>query len=210
MILHSLNLVLRLFFPPRCFRCGKQNETLCNSCITLSRKSLHTPLPFIVSVFDFKDPMIRRAIHAIKYYHRRDLIEPLIHALALELQTNNSRISSHDDWILVPVPMPKVRKLLRGYNQAELIANRLGKEMSLLVGRSLLTRSRYAARQAKVKTRSGRLLNQKGAFLTTCDLSGKHIILVDDVTTTGATLAEARKALLLAGAEEVMAVTLAN
>lgn len=153
--------------------------------------------------------MIRRAVHAIKYYHRRDLVEPLTHALALELQANTC-VLPHGNWILVPVPMPKLRKLLRGYNQAELIACVLGKELSLPVNNSLLARSRYVARQAKIKTRTRRLLNQKGVFSTAGNLSGKHIILVDDVATTGATLAEARKTLLLAGAEEVVAVTLAN
>lgn len=201
-------MIARLLFPPRCFGCGKQDEALCHSCLTLSRKSIQTPLPFIISVFDFKDPMIRRAIHAVKYYHRRDLVGPLTRALALELQT--STYMTRKDWILAPIPMPKIRKLLRGYNQAELVADRLGKELSLPVDYSLLIRSRYAARQVKIKTRAGRLLNQKGAFLATVDLSGKHIILVDDVTTTGSTLAEARKVLLSAGAEMVIAVTVAN
>lgn len=154
--------------------------------------------------------MMRRAIHAIKYYHRKDLIPPLAHGLAGELEkAANYRLEAHS-WVLVPVPMPAMRKLFRGYNQAELIAIALGKELSLPVRTDILKRHHSPLRQVRTGARSERVHNQRGSFMAGESPRGMHIILVDDVTTTGATLGEARRTLLAEKAVNVLAVTLAH
>src|SRR5512133_696738 len=114
-LLHSIASIL---FPPRCVGCAKKEETLCFSCLKRARKTLGVPHPYIISLFSFKEEMIRHAIHAIKYYHRRDLIAPMIWAVVPEVR----KIPNLDAYTLVPIPMPALRKLSRGYNQAELIA----------------------------------------------------------------------------------------
>lgn len=200
----------KIIFPPRCFGCRKEREIFCPRCLSLSRKALNTPYPYIISLFDFKEKNIRRAIHAIKYYHRKDLISPLAYELAKELEKADSYRPTADSWVLVPVPMPAMRKLLRGYNQAELIALALGKELSLPVRTDILKRTRSPLRQVRAATRNERTQNQKGSFATVKNPSGMRIILVDDVTTTGATLQEARRTLLADKAEGVLAVTLAH
>ena len=149
-------------------------------------------------------------MHAIKYYHRKDLILPLVDALASEFKKTNAQLLMAHDWILVPVPMPTTRKLVRGYNQAELIASALGKRLSLPVRTDILKRARSPMRQVKTKTKSERAQNQKGSFVATKDLSGMCIIVVDDITTTGITLEEARKTLLSKKAANVLAITLAH
>lgn len=206
-LLHFFTTVL---FPPRCFGCAKKDEVLCLTCLVRTRKTLCTPHPYITSLFDFKEKMIQRAIHAIKYYHRKDLIPPLAHELARELEkTDNYRLTP-GRWVLVPIPMPRLRKLFRGYNQAELIALALGKELSLPVRLDILKRARVPLRQVRTATRSERIRNQKGSFMTHENPAGLRIILIDDVTTTGATLDEARKTLLAQKAVNVLAATLAH
>lgn len=197
--------IFSFLFPSRCLGCGTPDAALCERCIILSRKSLSTPEPYITSLFDFKDPLIRRAIHAIKYHHRKDLIAPLALALAKELGK-----TVHEESILVPVPMPAFRKFMRGYNQAELIAEVLGKELGLPVWNDVLTRNKISKRQAMIATRSERLRNQNGSFAADNKAHHERFIVVDDVTTTGATLKEARKALLQKKASHVEAVTLAH
>lgn len=195
-----------IFFPPRCIGCGKKGEPLCMRCVAHTRKALDTPGPHIVSFFDFKDPVIRQAIHAIKYYHRRDLVAPLATPLAQAMRN----MPNLEKYVLVPVAMPHLRKFLRGYNQAELIAKRIGKELSLPIRTDILVRTRFPLRQAKTKTRAERMENQKGSFRTLVPTSGMRIVLIDDVITTGATVEEARNTLLRSGAVNVLAASLAH
>lgn len=105
--------------------------------------------------------------------------------------------------------MPRMRKLIRGYNQAELIAYALGKRLSLPV-RLALARTKSPSRQATITEKALRMKNQKGSFGVVGDVSHKTIILVDDVTTTGATLLEARAVLLKHQAKSVHAFALAH
>jgi competence protein ComFC len=214
--------LLHIIFPAKCFECGKKNTSLCKECLDRTSKAVDTPYIWITSIYSFKDPLIKKAVHAIKYYHRKDLADPLTDALAKDLlakfaqnfPSENSALSGNSNletknWILVPIPMPRFRKYLRGYNQAELIATSLSLKTGISYG-NLLTRSRSPHRQVESETRSERLDNQKNSFKALHSVPGNNIILVDDVTTTGATLFEARKILLKAGAKEVQAVTLAH
>jgi ComF family protein len=203
-MIHSL---LSSLFPPSCIGCGKSDISLCARCIALSRKTLGTPEPFIVSLFDFQDPLIRKSIHAIKYYHRKDLVAPLAAELAKELAKKIPRTSS---LILVPIPMPMTRKLLRGYNQAELIAHHIGKILDIPVRTDILARATSPSRQVTMHTRKEREKNQHGSFRVAHDAHDMEILLIDDVMTTGATLSVARDALIKAGAKSVHAATLAH
>lgn len=196
----------QILFPPQCFGCGKAGTSLCTRCIRLTRKSLSTPYPYITSIFDFKDPLIKRIIHASKYYHRKDLLPPLVLELAQELKN----IPNIHLYTLVPIPMPRMRKLFRGYNQSELIAQQLATLLSIPVSTSILTRIKAPLRQAVTTTKSERMKNQHGSFGVVGEPSNKHIILIDDVTTTGATLVEAREVLLRSGAQSIIAYTLAH
>ncbi|MFA5132458.1 MAG: phosphoribosyltransferase family protein [Candidatus Paceibacterota bacterium] len=213
----------KILFPIRCISCAKENTPLCGTCLSSCRRVLDTPALYIHSVFSFKDPLIKKIIHAIKYYHRKDLITPLTRAAALELKsssfpllassfqssTSSFKLSA-SSWTLVPIPMPRLRKYLRGYNQAELIAKALSQELSIPVRTDILTRSRTPKRQVQTHTRGERLYNQHNSFATATPPLGMNIILVDDVTTTGATLTEARNTLLKQGAKKVIALTLAH
>lgn len=206
MIASALHFCMSVLFPPRCLGCAQEGDVLCPQCVARSRKTLITPRPYIFSLFDFKERSIRRAIHSIKYYHRRDLVLPLVRATKEKVRG----IPGVESYILVPIPMPPMRKLLRGYNQSELIAYALGRELSLPVRPDILKRTRSPLRQVQTATRTERMQNQKGSFAVKGDLSGLRIMLVDDVTTTGATLEEARRVLLSKKAANVLAVTLAH
>ncbi len=99
---------------------------------------------------------------------------------------------------------------MRGYNHAEIIAKEISKITSFPVSTNILVRARSPKRQVTTATRSERLNNQRKSFKVCGDVKDMNIILVDDVSTTGATLDEARRVLLQYGAKNVQAVTLAH
>lgn len=197
---------LAILFPQRCIGCGKNNMSLCERCIHHARRTLSPSHPYNISLFDFQDPLIKKVIHAIKYYHRKDLVRPLVILLAQELQVLPELKNS----TIVPIPMPRMRKIMRGYNQAELIAYELSTHLSLPYSFSVLTRTGHRKRQVTTTTKEKRIKNQKGSFKVLKDISGQTFLLVDDVRTTGATLDEARSMLLRYGASKVFTVTLAH
>ena len=112
--------------------------------------------------------------------------------------------------ILVPVPLHRWRENWRGFNQAELIGKQMGKKMALVRG---LARTKATNQQARTVTRGMRAENIKGAFGLAREgegLSGKRVILVDDVFTSGATLRECAGTLKKAGVKQVWGLVLAR
>jgi ComF family protein len=142
----------------------------------------------------------RRAVHLLKYEGWWRLGEPL--ALAIQRALPLPR-----EIILVPIPLSAGRERARGYNQSAMIAESLGHRLGVRV-RQVLRRGRDTGTQTAL-TPEARRANLAGAF-TAAERSPEHPVLVDDVFTTGATLAEAATALLMAGAVTVTGVTFAR
>lgn len=111
--------------------------------------------------------------------------------------------------ILVPTPLHYKKRRLRGYNQAEEIALTVAELTSLPIDGKSLSRTRDTDDQKSLGIRE-RQRNVKGAFSCSSDLGGQHVMLVDDVITTGATINEMSRCLLQHGAEEVTVVALAR
>jgi ComF family protein len=103
---------------------------------------------------------------------------------------------------IVPVPLHRVRHVLRGFNQAESLARQLGSGLELPVSTHILVRSRWTAPQSGLGSR-GRKRNLKGAFRVRADPAIGHVALVDDVLTTGATLSECTRTLKRHGVRRV-------
>jgi len=111
--------------------------------------------------------------------------------------------------LLVPVPVHHTRKRERGYNQAEVIAQALATRSGIALHARALKRLRKTGTQTKLgKAQRGK--NIFGAFMAVEDLSGKKVLLVDDVFTTGATVNACAQALKAAGAAEVRVLTAAR
>ncbi len=202
---------ISLFFPQSCFVCHNQtqkHESICIPCLSSFSKAIDSPHPFITSIFSFKDPFVKKSIHAIKYFHRKDLILPFATILHKEIVKKDTA-TPH---VLIPIPMPKLRRYVRGYNHCEVLAKEIAKNTRHIVRTDILLRNPLTAtkRQVSTTSRKQRLQNQRNAFSVQKDVRGLHILLIDDVTTTGATLVEARRKLLDRGAAYVEAFTIAH
>lgn len=147
------------------------------------------------------DDSAREAVHHLKYGGWHRAAEAMAAALA-KLDTYRARD------VLVPVPLGAARRRERGYNQSAELARALGRIVRAPVREDLLRRTRDTARQTGL-TPEGRQANVAGAFMGR-NLAGWRPVIVDDVFTTGATLASAAEAMLAAGASQVGAVTFAR
>ena len=113
---------------------------------------------------------------------------------------------------MVPVPLHKKRLNRRGFNQSEILAERFAADYKLEVAKNILIRTKNVKPQADIEDREHRLNNIEGSFACPNQegLDGRNIILVDDISTTGATLNECAKALAEKGAGKVRALVIAR
>ena len=182
---------------PWCERCGqpKVDDLPCRLCadwpaaLTRARSAV------------WLDENARQAVHALKYSGWWRVTAQLAQVMT-GLEPLAERV------ILVPVPLAPKREAIRGYNQAERLAQALAERTGLEVGAAALARRRETPTQTKL-TPEMRRANVAGAFRGAW-IEGKVVVLVDDVLTTGATLGACAEALVAAGAARVEAVTFAR
>ncbi len=186
--------------PPGCGRCGQPGpDPLCGACLA-------SPPAFdAVRAGGLLGGPLADAIHALKYRNRPALARPLGRWLA-------ARAPVAEGAVVISVPLARGRRLERGYDQAALLADHLARA-SGAAGRRLravLRRVRETPPQVG-RTREERARNVAGAFQASGGrLSGRDVVLVDDVVTTGATADAAAAALRRAGARSVVVVALAR
>jgi len=201
-ICYSCRRSLPQIMPPLCPRCGKPQPSgiLCPSCVGWRAR-----IDGIRSPFRF-DGVMRQAIHQLKYRNLRALAAPLARLLNDYLGTNPV-----PGEVLVSVPLHQKRLRERGYNQSSLLAHELGKLTKLPVVDDYLIRQRHAPPQARTSTVDERRSNVADAF--TCRdhrLRDRQVLLIDDVSTSGATLDACAAALKAVGVTSVWGLVLAR
>jgi len=167
----------------------------------------------ILSFFRYKNPLVREAIRQIKYKENRRLVKIIALIICSELLEEISDLSIFQNFqepVLVPVPMSNSERKERRYNQVELLINEIVKISDGIFKSdfNLLKKIKNTKRQTGLK-REERLENVKGAFEADFKVLRKNIILVDDVTTTGATISECRNVLSGAGVRNIFSLTIA-
>lgn len=227
MLKNLLYLVLDILSPQKCIGCGKSGVLLCSNCAQKTKLAEPTKLGNIYSAGNYHDPVIKKAIWFLKYRGARSIAEPLAELMYLRLakylhleaklpSTPGSLASKSstktNDWLIVPVPLHRKRVKERGYNQSALLAKILSGKFNIPFNLNILYKIKATPTQVSIKNRRDRLENLIGSFNIVGNnaIDGKNIILVDDVTTTGATMAEASKTLKTAGAKKVVALTIAR
>lgn len=221
-------MALDLVFPQRCTGCGKTGSYICASCYRTLSFIMPPVCPLcgrprsggllcpdcirwqaningIRSPFRFEG-VIQQAIYSLKYRNLR-AIAPLLASMLHGYLTRNPLPGD----VLVPVPLHKARLRERGYNQSALVAKELGKLTGLPVDDNCLVKFRKSSPQAKTASVEERKANVAHAFACRSNrLLDKKVILVDDVSTSGATLDSCAGVLKEAGAKSVWGLTLAR
>jgi ComF family protein len=163
-----------------------------------------SPLDYVHSAALYEGPL-REAIHAFKFRGKRALVRPLAD---LVVEACRDTLAGQPV-VLVPVPLTRERRAERGFNQAALIAERVARELRLVVRPRWLRRVRSTRPQSDLSA-AERQANVRGAFAAASAVEGRHVVIVDDVFTTGATVGECARALRGEGAARVGALAVAR
>jgi competence protein ComFC len=216
-----LNTILDIVFPVKCILCGKTGTDLCLNCLKDSPSAERESAKWIFPLYDYRHPVIKKSLWLLKYRGKKRLVNvfaEILYEKILEELSDLSVMENFRNIILIPIPLSPKRYRERGYNQAELICrelikiNNLRHGVDLKLENNILIKSKNTEHQARIKDRRARLKNLSGSFAVKNEglIKNKNIILIDDITTTGATLAEAKKILKQAGVRKVIAFTVAH
>ena len=211
--------LLDLIFPRTCAGCGREGGYLCDECeaaiprlepplcrlcSTPSRSSLcawcktaNQPFDGITAPYRWTG-VVQELVYALKYRNVRASAPRLSEPMSAHLA--DSSITAD---VIAPVPLHPSRERERGYNQSELLARGISKSTGIPVANGVLARTRNTPPQVSMSTPEERRRNVIGAFECVGDVAGKRVLLVDDVVTTGATVAECAAQLRQAGAASV-------
>ena len=222
------NYIIDLVYPKECVGCNKEGVWLCRRCRSkiIKIKTPYCPkckritkngqfcsncrknislTGIIISAY-YREPL-KETIHHYKYQGIRDLKNQLSDFIIDRLKNNLPR----GEKILVPIPLYKRKELERGFNQSREIAKKISSYFNIPLTENLLVRKKQTLPQINLRLKE-RSENIKDAFglLPGREIKGKTILLVDDVTTSGATLNEAAKVLRQAEAKEIWGVVIAQ
>ncbi len=223
-----------LLFPAACAACGARiaRGALCGECrmaivphrtafcgtcaaaLPGMRSACHPRAPYVLGAAgNYRNPVLRTLIHALKFGRVKaaagtlgDVIAHYAARLPIDLK----------GFSVIPVPIAKERRRERGFNQAELIAARVAEFFGLPIERDVLVRTAHRGPQSDIEDPAERRLNVRNCYAVlprpgerTARAPGK-VVLIDDVTTSGATFTESATALRAAGTRKILALAAAK
>ena len=206
MVIIELYMILDFLFPKYCLECGKAGKYICAECYCKVRPcNVVDSTNF--SIFRYEG-VIRKAIISLKYKFAYDIAEELIGYLVILLLRNKT--FKLNNFVLVPIPLHKHRENWRGFNQTEIIGEKLAKNMNWKYIPDLLIRNKNTIPQVGLKGLVRRN-NLSGVFAVNPNhfiSKNCSLVLFDDVYTTGSTINEAKKVLNEAGFKNIKSLTI--
>ena len=200
--------LMELLFPPKCVLCRKLLKSgeidLCRECRAdapeYAGKKINIRFLDSFAAVWYYEGNVRRSLLRFKFYNARSYGVSYGRILAMRLQREYPDGFDMLTW----VPVSRLRKLRRGYDQVELLAKAVGRELGLSPVPTL-KKIRNNRPQSRLKDPAARRANVLGAYrlLEGAAVKGQRVLLLDDILTTGATAGECARILLSAGAKEV-------
>ena len=210
--------IVEAVFPNHCVGCGMRGKIVCAACMAKFPSASVPEASFITSVFAYSHPPVRALIRTLKYKNGRTIagfFAPYVLDSITEFLGEEKLFHGDVAVVFVPIPLSKKRMKKRGYNQSELLIKEMLKHSQIdrmVMDASLVKKIKETTPQAEIKKRAVRLSSQHDCFLVSKNkyLKNEIIILIDDVTTTGATLSAVRNILHKDGFRKVFAFTVAH
>ena len=203
--------LISLLFPDKCVFCGEIKDTdICPKCADILPKTEGMRavkrgefFSLCVSPFYYLG-LVRQSIINFKFHRHGSYARTYAKYCALLI---SERLGGRFE-VVTWVPVSRRRMKERGFDQAELLAKAIARELGVRCEK-LLVKKRDTPTQSTLSGEARRRANVSGAFASTASATGKRVLLVDDIITTGATMSECARVLLMAGAEDVVACTIA-
>ena len=180
------------------------------------RAPLHRE-PWIFSLFDYRQREVRAMIRYLKNHQDGEIAQIIaekMHEEILSHLAEKRSLGYFQEILIIPVPLSRERMAQRGFNQVGKIAKNLTHLLGGAYTPQVIKKIRKTRKQALIQKRSERFQNVQNVYAIpqtkTPLLQGRDIIIIDDLSTTGATLLEMRKVLKKAGAREIIAITIAH
>ena len=218
----------RLIFPHTCLGCGfdelNPQQILCYECISQLPNTgffnvMENP---VEKIFWGRVPILQAG--ALLYFVKDSLMQHLLFELKYNYNIQvgyffgramgnallNAALYNHID-ALIPLPLNKEKEKIRGYNQAQIICEGIASIWQKPILNNVVTRIKFTSTQTK-QNRIQRWQNMENVFVANSekvDLTNKHILLIDDVVTTGATLEACGNALIEGGVKSISIATVA-
>jgi len=222
-----LNTILNIVFPIKCISCGENGTNLCIKCLSSFPEAERESATWIYPLYDYRHPPVKKSIWLLKYKGKKEFAKIFaenMYGRIIEEIADLRVMNNFQNPILIPIPLSRKRNNERGYNQALLICNNLikidnqnahlrhGVDVHFILEKNILIKTKDMEHQARIENRQKRIKNIIGSFAVKNKdiIKNRNIILIDDVTTTGATLNEAKKVLREAGAKKIIAFTIAH
>lgn len=233
-----LDKIINLIFPSFCLGCGKRtknSDAICAGCLSAihlnsalfcgkcgarlptgqaglpaGKKICHPSFPYVLgAATQYEDEAVKKLVHALKFKYVKIAAETLAHFLVSYAENLRLPLTNY---LVVPIPLSGKRLRERGFNQSELIAKIFVAHFGLLLDTKNFLRTKNTKAQSETKNLDERRKNVAGCFAVKNPelFCGKKIILIDDVTTSGATFYEAALMLKSAGARKVIAFAVAR
>jgi len=226
-----LDYFLDILFPKRCISCLKlvKDDTIfCEDCLSKIRifnsffcpkcgaripefkKICHKEEKFILGAATDYNDIVKQAIWRLKFKFIQKGAYPLANLLINYFKNLNFGNKKNKNFIVIPIPLSKKRFKERGFNQTELIAQIFADYFNFKLEKNVLYREKHSKPQSEIDNFNLRRQNVLNCFrvLNKDLIINKNIILIDDVTTSGATFKEAVKALNKSGAKFILALAI--
>jgi len=211
-----MSLIIDWLFPRNCFGCQKGKNYLCTLCENKTKNGgliKKNEFEGIISIYKY-DGLIKNIIEKIKYEFVSDAIEEMAEKMGKKLIINYPNIVKYwrkEKYCLVPIPIFEPREKWRGFNQSEILAEKLANILNLKCEKKLIIRKFKTKNQANIKNRGEKWKNIRNVFeVTAKEKVPKKVILIDDVITSGATMTEALRTLKSSGTIRGWGLTLAG
>ncbi|MFH1402175.1 MAG: hypothetical protein ABIG87_00940 [Patescibacteria group bacterium] len=208
-----LNIIIPLKYSEQ-----RLNKMTAEKFLSLTEPAEIPPAKNTIAIVNYRNKFVKEAVWALKFknnYRVATLFAEIIYDTLIEELADLKLSANFNNPILIAIPMTKRKIKKRGYNQAELIAQKIAQidgENFFEYRKHILKKIKNTAQQSRVPNKKERLENLKGCFkvINPSAIKNRNIILLDDVTTTGATLTEASQTLRLAGARQILCVAFAH